>query len=77
VDLHHGVPLTKEIMMGETLGQIRHFTDVWILSIRCHSRENGNPEIKNQFPWIPAFAGMTNSKTTHNGFKLDSKGWEK
>jgi hypothetical protein len=28
----------------------------------CHSRENGNPETKNRYPWIPASAGMTNPK---------------
>ena len=31
----------------------------------CHSRENGNPETKNRYPWIPASAGMTNPKDTN------------
>jgi len=35
----------------------------------CHSRENGNPEPKNQYPWIPASAGMTNPKNTDLTFK--------
>ena len=35
----------------------------------CHSRENGNPEPKNQYSWIPAFAGMTNLKRTNLIFR--------
>jgi len=31
----------------------------------CHSRENGNPEPQNHYLWIPASAGMTNSKSTN------------
>jgi hypothetical protein len=37
--------------------------------VRCHSRENGNPEPKNQYPWIPASAGMTYSNTTNLNFR--------
>ena len=33
--------------------------------LRCHSRENGNPELKNQYSWIPASAGMTNLRDTN------------
>jgi hypothetical protein len=34
----------------------------------CHSRENGNPEPENQYPWIPACAGMKNPKKTYLTF---------
>jgi hypothetical protein len=34
-----------------------------------HSRENGNPEPKNQYPWIPASEGMTNQKNIELIFK--------
>jgi len=37
--------------------------------LECHSRENGNPELKNQYFWIPACAGMTNLKNTNLNFK--------
>jgi hypothetical protein len=39
-------------------------------ALGCQSRENGNPERKNQYPWIPASEGMTNPK--ESGFNLDS-----
>ena len=49
----------------------------------CHSRENGNPEPKNQNSWIPvdktrprASAGMTNLKAANLNFK-NLKGFEK
>jgi len=35
----------------------------------CHSRGNGNPEPKNQYSWIPAYAGMTNPRNTNLIFK--------
>jgi hypothetical protein len=39
------------------------------MALGCHSRENGNPEPKNQCPWIPASAGMTNQKNTNLPFR--------
>ena len=35
----------------------------------CHFRENGNPEPKYQYSWIPASAGMTNLKGTNLIFR--------
>jgi len=35
----------------------------------CHSRENGNPEPKYPYSWIPASAGMTNLKGTNLIFR--------
>jgi hypothetical protein len=32
--------------------------------LRGHSREDGNPELENQYSWIPASAGMTNLRDT-------------
>ena len=37
--------------------------------IGCHFRENGNPEPKNQYSWIPASAGMTNLNGTNLRFR--------
>jgi len=41
---------------------------LWHNVIRCHSRENGNPEPTGN-TWIPASAGMTNLKN-NNDFDL-------
>jgi hypothetical protein len=38
-------------------------------ALGCHSREKGNPELKNQYPWIPASAGMTNPKNPNLTFR--------
>jgi len=38
-------------------------------ALECHSRENGNPEPKNQYLWIPASAGMTNPKNFNLTFR--------
>jgi hypothetical protein len=37
--------------------------------LRCHSRENGNPEPKNQYSWIPASAGMTDLRNINLIFR--------
>jgi hypothetical protein len=49
------------------------------MALECHSRENGNPEPKSQYPWIPASAGMTNLKNinlTFRNLKMCRKGQE-